>query len=93
MEEVLEAEFEEVNEEEKGCQKQCVGEPFQIFSDEEGGDEIDDGPQFISRLVPLEEVARGTDESSGSSDQAQIREEWLAAKQQEIAEAKGKVIR
>ena len=61
MEEALDAEFEEIMETAQERRGRCVGESFPIFSDEEGGEDFDaEGPQFISRLTPLEQVGRGT---------------------------------
>ena len=55
------------------ARERCSGEPFPLFSDEEEQDEIEEGPDLISRLVPMEEVARGTEEGGCPSEPPQIR--------------------
>ena len=74
MEEALEADFEKIAGTGNDRRERCVGEPFPIFSDAEAEDDNDEGvfpdePQFVSRLVPLEELGRGASSGSGTAEQ------------------------
>ena len=94
MEEVMDKDFETVAEPARARHGQCEGEAFPIFSDGEAEDDVDaDDGRFVSRLTPLEQLERGDGDGNGEIDQPQIREGWLAAKLQEIAVAKGKLVR
>jgi len=93
-EETLDVDFERTDGTGSDRRERCVGEPFEMFSDAEAGEEeAGEGPRFVSRLVPLEELDGGASSGSGAVEQPRIREGWLTAKMKEIAEAKSKLVR
>ena len=93
-EETLDVDFERTEGTGSDRRERCVGEPFEMFSDAEAGEEeAGEEPRFVSRLVPLEELDGGASSGSGAGEQPRIREGWLTAKMKEIAEAKSKLVR